>query len=130
MRADRLAQARPPVAPDEVSLDPHDYIGSAGGAVAFGTASDGEDHWGCLECGHALAPVDHNYKDGAAQLERVPQEISPHQYLDPSEFCDDAFVVRQFLCPGCGVTLATELCKPEDPPVLDVKLAARAEVTA
>ena len=22
----------------------------------------------------------------------------------------DAFVVREFLCPGCGVTLATELC--------------------
>ena len=130
MRADRLAQARSPVAPDEVSLDPHDYVGSAVGAVAFGMASDGEDHWGCLECGRALGAVDHNYKDGAAQLERVPHQISPHQYLDPAEFCDDAFVVRQFLCPGCGLALATELCKPDDPPVLDVKLATRAEVPA
>ena len=58
------------------------------------------------------------------------RQISPDQYLDPREFCDDAFVVRQFLCPGCGVTLATELCKPDDPPVLDVKLAAHAQVTA
>jgi N-methylhydantoinase B len=130
MRADRLAAARPPAAPDDVSLDPDRYTGSAGGAVVFGPASDGEEHWGCHECGHALGQVDQNYKDGAAALERAPQAISPHQYLDPREFCDDAFVVRQFLCPGCGVTLATELCKPDDPPVLDVKLAARAQATA
>jgi hypothetical protein len=130
MRADRLAQARPPVAPDEASLDPDDIAGSAGGAVAFGTTLDGEEHWGCLECGQGLGTVEHNYKDGGARLERVPHEISPEQYLDPGEFCDDPFVVRQFLCPGCGVTLATELCKPDDPPVLDVKLAARPEVTA
>ena len=126
MRADRLAAARPPVAPDDVSLDPEGYTGSAGGAVGFGPASDGEEHWGCLECGHALAPIDQNYKDGAARLERVPQEISPRQYLDPSEFCDDAFVVREFLCPGCGVTLATELCKPDDPPGARREAAARA----
>jgi N-methylhydantoinase B len=130
MRADRLAAARPPAAPDDVSLDPDRYTGSAGGAVVFGPASDGEEHWGCHECGYALGQVDQNYKDGAAPLERAPQAISPHQYLDPREFCDDAFVVRQFLCPGCGVTLATELCKPDDPPVLDVKLAARAQATA
>jgi N-methylhydantoinase B len=130
MRADRLAAARPPVTPDEVSLDREAYTGSAGGAVGFGPASDGEEHWGCLECGHALAPIDHNYKDGAARLERAPQAISPRQYLDPSEFCDDAFVVREFLCPGCGVTLATELCKPDDPPVVDARLSAREQVTA
>jgi N-methylhydantoinase B len=130
MRADRLARARPPAAPDEASLHPESYTGSAGGAVGCGPASDGEEHWGCIECGRALAPVDQNYKDGAAQLERAPQEISPGQYLDPSEFCDEAFVVRQFLCPACGVALATELCKPDDPPVLDVKLTARAQVTA
>jgi hypothetical protein len=130
LRADRLARARPPAAPDEASLDPEGYTGSAGGAVGFGPASDGEEHWGCVDCGRALAPIDQNYKHGAAQLERAPQEISPRQYLDPREFCDDAFVVREFLCPGCGVTLATELCKPDDPPVLDVKLTLRAQVTA
>ncbi|HUI47815.1 MAG TPA: acetone carboxylase subunit gamma, partial [Acidimicrobiia bacterium] len=130
MRADRLALAQRPRRPDDVSLDPRDYAGSAGGSVGFGIASDGEEHWGCLECGHALAPVDQNYKDGAARLERAPQEISPRQYLDPSEFCDDAFVVREFLCPGCGVTLATELCKPDDPPVVDAKLDARVQVAA
>ncbi len=130
MRADRLAAAHPPAAPDGVSLDPDRYAGSAGGAVVFGPASDGEEHWGCHECGHALGAIEENYKDGAASLERAPQAISPDQYLDPREFCDDAFVVRQFLCPGCGVTLATELCKPDDPPVLDVKLAAHAQVTA
>jgi N-methylhydantoinase B len=130
MRADRLAGARPPVAPDDVSLDPERYAGSAGGTVGFGPASDGEEHWGCLECGRALAPIDQNYKDGAAQLERAPQEINPRQYLDPSEFCDEAFVIREFLCPGCGVTLATELCKPDDPPVVDARLDARVQVTA
>ena len=130
MRADRLGAARPAVTPDEVGLDPERYAGSAGGAVGFGTASDGEEHWGCLECGHALAPIEENYKDGAARLERAPQDISPRQYLDPSEFCDDAFVVREFLCPGCGVTLATELCKPDDPPVVDARLSVRVQVTA
>jgi N-methylhydantoinase B len=130
MRGDRLAGARPPGARDDVILDRERYTGSAGGAVGLGLASDGEEHWGCLECGHALAPIDQNYKDGAARLERAPQEISPRQYLDPREFCDDPFVVREFLCPGCGVALATELCKPDDPPVVDARLSGRAQVTA
>jgi acetone carboxylase gamma subunit len=118
------------VTPDEESLDREAYTGSAGGAVGLGPASDGGEHWGCLECGRALAPIDQNYKDGAARIEREPQAISPTQYLDPSEFCDDAFVVREFLCPGCGISLATELCKPNDPPVVDARLSARVQVTA
>ena len=131
MRADRLAAARPPAAPDDVSLDPDRYTGSAGGAVVFGPASDGEEHWGCHECGHALGAIDPDYKDGAASLERAPQAIVRTQYLDPREFCDDAFVVRQFLLPGFRRHPGGRSCaSPTIPPVLDVKLAARAQVTA
>ena len=84
----------------------------------------------CSECGQSLGLSSGNFKDHAARLERPPQEVNPDQYLDPAQFCDDAYVIRQYLCPSCGLNLATELCRPGDPPVLDVRIDETAQVNA
>jgi N-methylhydantoinase B len=116
-RAERLAAAQAPATPLDGRLGPDAVQGTIGGAVAYG-----DGHWACPDCGRLLAALADNYKDGAARLERLPQEVSPDQYLDPSRFCDDPYVIRQYLCPSCGLGLATELCLRDDPPVLDVRI--------
>ena len=103
-------------------LDPADAEGHFGGSLAYGRTHGGELHWLCAECGRSLGPSSGNFKDYAARLERAPQEVDPDQYLDPAQFCDDAYVIRQYLCSSCGLNLATELCRPDDPPVLDVRI--------
>ena len=86
---------------------------------------------GCaLSAAGRSAPSSGNFKDYAARLERAPQEVDPEQYLDPAQFCDDAYVIRQYLCPSCGLNLATELCRPDDPPVLDVRIDEMNAMTA
>ena len=129
-RSERLAAAASPAAPDDHALQIAAGNGGVTGAIPHGTGPDGTERWCCPGCGHGLGPVTGNYKDGAARLERVPHIVSPRQYLDPSEFCDDAFVVRQYLCPGCGLGLATELCLTDDAPVVDARLTSHQEVTA
>ncbi len=39
-------------------------------------------------------------------------------------------MIRRFLCTGCGVTLATELCLADDEPVLDARIDGSITVTA
>ena len=114
-RAARLAAAHAPGAPVDGRIDGAE--GTIGGSVAYDGA-----HWACPECRQRLATLGENFKHGSARLERPPQEVDAGQYLDPSEFCDDPYVIRQYLCPSCGLGLATELCRPDDPPVLDVRI--------
>jgi N-methylhydantoinase B len=128
-RDERLAAAQAPRDVSETRLAPDDVEGSIGGAVAYGRL-DGAVHWGCPECGQTLGTIDENYKERAARLEQAPHAVDPVQYLDPGEFCDDPFVIRQYLCPSCGLTLATELCRPDDAPVLDVRLAEAVAVVS
>jgi N-methylhydantoinase B len=117
VRRERLDAAQDPPAPSDTRLEPDQVQGTVGGAIAYG---DGQ--WACPHCLQGLGPITGNHKDGAARLERAPQDVNPQQYLDPTEFCEDPFVIRQFLCPSCGTAMATELCRPDDPPVLDVRL--------
>ena len=122
--AERLAQAHKPFEPCAQHLKPDQITGEIPGAAAIGQGNDGEPLWACPTCFQGLGPLDGNYKNGAARLERAPPDVNPEQYPDPTEFCDDAFVVRQYLCPSCGTGLAVELCRPSDPAVADVRLVA------
>jgi N-methylhydantoinase B len=130
LRADRLRAAAAAECTSDERLDPAGAVGNFGGSLAYGHAHGGELHWLCPTCGQSLGASSGNFKDYTARLERAPQEVDPHQYLDPACFCDDAYVIRQYLCPSCGLNVATELCRPTDPPVLDVRIDATAQVNA
>ena len=121
-RAERLERAAAPLRPCPQRIDAGAVVGAIAGAAAVGLGEDGGALWACPHCLQGLGAVDGNFKDGAARLERLPQDVNPSQYLDPAEFCEDPFVVREYVCPSCGVGLTTELCRPDDPPVLDVRL--------
>jgi len=117
-RAERLAAASPPLAGSERQVDPESVriVGDTLG-VSFAEA---EPVWACAGCGRQLGPVSANYKRGAAMVETSPWEVDPIAYPNPLDFCDVPFVLRQLLCPGCGVLLATECCRAEDELLHDI----------
>jgi N-methylhydantoinase B len=123
MRRRRLADAKPMARAVGPKLQRSDVAGSFGGTVVFEDPGAITPRWACPECLTTLGPVSQNYKSRAAILERLPQQVNPEEYLDPREFCDDDLVIREYLCPSCGRCLAVELCRPSDPPVVDVRLA-------
>ena len=126
---ERLAQAQPPEEPCELRFTEDQIDAVIPGAAAIAVGNGGEAVWACPRCRQGLGAVDGNYKHGAARLQREPQLVSSSQYLDPKQFCDDPFVIRQYLCPSCGLGLSVELCRPDDPPVVDVRLVRVPERT-
>jgi N-methylhydantoinase B len=124
----RLALAEPPAQRSDTRLAVEEMESIIPGAAAIGRLESGEALWACPNCRQGLAALDANFKDGAARLELELQVVSPSQYPDPKQFCDDPFVMRRYLCPSCGIGLSTELCRPDDPPVIDVRLRQPAGV--
>ena len=120
--AQRLAEARPPREARAGTLS--DVGGRALATVAHGTGADGDAALGCAACGRELAPFTGNYRLGASWLEIPMTQLGTH-FIDPLEQVGADLVWRAYLCPGCGVALDGELCRPEDEPVWDVRLRAR-----
>jgi N-methylhydantoinase B len=85
-------------------------------------AVDGQRVWACSSCGEGLGPASGNYKLAAATHDSDPHDADPVRYPEPSDFCDDPIVLRQFFCPGCGALFNTEICKTEDPPTWDLRI--------
>jgi N-methylhydantoinase B len=122
MRQDRLASADAPHKTIFASgkVAPHlirkltETVGLA--ALADGTA------WTCAQCDAALGPADDNYKLYAAMRERNPHEVDPVMYANPTDFCDDPLVLREFFCPSCAHLLSTEIARARDPVFCDMKI--------
>lgn len=66
----------------------------------------------CRCCGHLFGPAGGNYKAGARIEEAPPASVGPYHHAV------DGFVLRRFLCPGCGVQLDVEVAHG-DAPVID-----------
>ncbi|MBI2877538.1 MAG: hypothetical protein HYY20_11715, partial [Candidatus Tectomicrobia bacterium] len=70
----------------------------------------------CLCCGHPLGPADCNWKEFSLQRSVPPSEAGPwvalHRELE----------LRQFLCPGCGRLLSTEVARRGELPLWEVEL--------
>ncbi|MGP0027422.1 MAG: hydantoinase B/oxoprolinase family protein, partial [Streptosporangiaceae bacterium] len=67
--------------------------------------------WVCMKCRHELASVKENFKLGAAMLQDSPELVDARMNPKPSDFCDVSFVLRQFICPSCGVSLSIDCCR-------------------
>jgi N-methylhydantoinase B len=75
----------------------------------------------CHRCGTPLCTLGESPKDGMAMVERPVQSLTPGA-PDPRTFVDDDVVWRDFLCPGCGVRLATEVAYPGAPAFRELEL--------
>jgi N-methylhydantoinase B len=93
-----------------------------GGAVVIG-----EDIWidrdayHCAHCGEEIGALSEHPKQRLAVRERPLQELGA-RFHDPATYVDDEIVWREFLCPGCGTRLATEVARPSDDVLVDIRL--------
>jgi len=118
LKAERLKIARPPKSAGAATVPPGSVQVVA---ESFGISFAAEEPvWACADCGHVLGDADDNYKHGAAVLEGSPYDVDPIAYPNPVDFCDVPFVLRNFLCPSCGVYLATECARADDDSLHDV----------
>ena len=84
-------------------------------------AAEGGDAFACEACGTLLSDGRDTYRWGCAQLDIRPADISP-LYVSPAAETGDDYIVRSYLCPGCGLALDAHLCRPDDLPFTDVCL--------
>lgn len=75
----------------------------------------------CHRCGSHLARLGESPKLGMAMLERTVESLTPGA-PPPSTFIDDEVIWRDFLCPGCGLRLATEVAYPGAPAFRELEL--------
>ena len=122
-RLGRLEEAALPVSNGRGKIDAA-TVKSVSDVLGVYFDDSGDSWWACSECGQQLVHTKENFKIGASLLERNPYAIDPVVYPNPQDFCDVEFVVRQFLCPGCGTVLSTECCRADDEFSLDLHLSA------
>jgi N-methylhydantoinase B len=92
--------------------------------VCFGHL-DGEPVIACAFCGAALAGSGESPRLGCRQIEWLLPEISPH-FTDPRDQVGEELCYRAYICPQCGTALDGEVCRPSDPPSLDVRMVPEA----
>jgi N-methylhydantoinase B len=78
--------------------------------------------WSC-RCGEDLGACGANYKHGTVCREAPVQALGP-EFVSDDPVMADLMVVRQWLCPGCGVRIDTELVRVGDPVLHDVMIGA------
>jgi N-methylhydantoinase B len=119
IRAERLRAAGVDREPAEMDATPPE------GALLIG-----EDMWAdrsarvycCAHCATEIGSLDAHPKERLVTHTHPLAEIGP-RFVDPSTFVDDEIVWREFFCPGCGTRLATEVARPDDEPMAEVRLA-------
>ena len=75
----------------------------------------------CSACGAVLGSGRDTYRLGCAQLDMELADISD-LYVSPVRETGQEYVVRSYLCPGCGLALDAHVCRPDDDPFTDVCL--------
>jgi len=78
----------------------------------------------CRRCGCDHGPDTENYKS-ALVMHAIPVTALSPVSRDPAEYIDEPVEFRQFICPGCGTQVETEVALSKEPPIWDVQLAAR-----
>ncbi|MCU1350925.1 MAG: hypothetical protein JWM05_134 [Acidimicrobiales bacterium] len=85
---------------------------------------DGVPWLGCADCETALAPLDSgNYRDACCWDQQLLEHIDPRVFMPSLSQTDTALVLRQYVCPGCGGILDSDVCQADDPAYRDVALA-------
>lgn len=85
--------------------------------------SAGGDHrLVCAECLAPLGTPEDGYRIGCLRLETRLPEIDHELFIDPLTQVDEDLVLRHYVCPGCGLFVDGDLCRPGDSPYQDVAI--------
>jgi N-methylhydantoinase B len=112
MRAERMGS--------EPKREPASRCGKVAGLAAGDQLVLHKGRWAC-RCGEYIAAQGDNYKSGARFTEQPIRTLAPEFETDDPDMAD-LVVFRQWLCPGCGVRLDTEIARPADPWLHDVDI--------
>ena len=90
------------------------------------TETDGENKddmkMHCRMCDTAICGMTENYKD-AVVYRRLPLSAGGSLMNDPSLYVDAGIELRQFVCPGCGTLLETEVACESDSILQDIEIS-------
>ena len=118
LRDERLARSRAPREPVEGTAESGSAETGLLAAVAL-VETDAGRMQACRHCGKLLATAAGAYRRGCRELEDDMAALSEF-HLDPQEQAGQHLVLRRYICPGCALALDAELCRPEDPPYIDL----------
>jgi N-methylhydantoinase B len=79
----------------------------------------------CRRCGHDHCSSAENYKHSLIVQVLPVTALSPVN-RDPAVYIDEPVEFRQFICPGCGTQVETEIALSRDPYLWDVQLQTAA----
>ena len=68
----------------------------------------------CAHCGTTVSKPGQWFLAEACCVEGAPTEAGPQIHGDPQNFVDAPIAFRRYACPGCGVSLLTEVGPRED----------------
>jgi N-methylhydantoinase B len=120
LTSQRLAAARPPLRPVPGSVT----VATDAGRVIEGVAvvQKGEGlAFACAACGRLLGDTTDTYRFGCSWLDVDLTDIS-ELYVSPAKETGQEYILRCYLCPGCGLSLDAHVCRPDDVPYTDVCL--------
>lgn len=123
IRAGRLRDARAPRTPRDGAVAAEALVTAAVGA---GRGPHGVELV-CRSCERVLGAADRGYRSGCCEQEQPLTALGPY-FEDPEQQVGETIVLRVYLCPGCAISLDSEVCRPGDPPFEDVVLDADAFV--
>ena len=101
-----------------------DVSPQAARALSAGLELLGDDARGalrCVRCQHGLGAADANYKL-STRLEQSPITAANPHIQDAALRTDAPLVLRRYHCPGCGLTLDTEVALADQAPLWDIEL--------
>lgn len=76
----------------------------------------------CAHCGNELGSLAGHAKEKMAMHQHPIADIGSH-FHEPGTYVDDEIVWREFFCPGCATRLASEICRPDDEVLVEIRLA-------
>jgi N-methylhydantoinase B len=96
------------------------------GALAIGDdmwLDRGAGAYLCAHCGEQVGSIAGHTKELMVMHQHDVADIGVH-FGDPGVYVDDEIVWREFFCPGCATRLATEICRPDDEVLVEMRLDA------
>ncbi len=121
MVSERLAAAtHPGPALHTIAESPEDIRVSEGLVIS---KSGKGAFYTCTKCRTRIHSADANYKSGCVRRVTDVSDVGLTP-IDPKLFIDDEIEYREYFCPGCGLLLQSNFCRPEDPDFRDICLAS------
>lgn len=124
MRRERLSHAPAAQRPGRIiEVGPGEIRVSEGLVLA---KSGGKDFYICSKCRSLIQEANENYKTGCSRKVTDVRDVGLAP-IEPGQFIDDEIEYREYFCPGCGMLMQGNFCRPEDEDLWDIRLFAGAD---